>query len=269
MNMQSPLVSVILSTYNGNSKWLSESIDSVLNQFYDNFEFIIINDASTNEIEKIILEYQKKENRIIYIKNQENLWLTSSLNKWIEKSIWKYIARIDDDDDWYDQDKLSKQVGFMEDNQDYGMVGTWVIFIDENNVELGRLLNRETDENIRNYISGSNQFTHSSVLIRRSVLGSIWNYIDDKITKYTEDYDLWLRIWKVSKFYNLPEYSVQYRVRGGSISWKKDLQQRINAFFVFQRYGASYPRYLRWFIAHISNIVLPKFIIRYLVAYAK
>ena len=71
--MQSPLVSVILSTYNGNSKWLSESIDSVLNQSYDNFEFIIINDASTNEIEKIILEYQKKENRIIYIKNQENL----------------------------------------------------------------------------------------------------------------------------------------------------------------------------------------------------
>jgi glycosyltransferase involved in cell wall biosynthesis len=76
-----PLISIILPTYNG-EKYIKDSIESVLNQSYKNFELIIINDASkTNKVEEIILNYQKKDKRVIYIKNEENLKLTKTLNK--------------------------------------------------------------------------------------------------------------------------------------------------------------------------------------------
>jgi len=76
-----PLISIILPTYNGNKKWISESIQSVLDQTYTNFELIIINDASTNDIETTILAFAKKDERIKYYKNDENLQLTKTLNR--------------------------------------------------------------------------------------------------------------------------------------------------------------------------------------------
>jgi glycosyltransferase involved in cell wall biosynthesis len=88
-------------------------------QSYHNFEFIIINDASTNNIEDTINEYFKKYDNIIYIKNEKNLGLTKSLNIGIKNSHGEYIARIDDDDYWIIEDKLEKQIDFMENNPEY------------------------------------------------------------------------------------------------------------------------------------------------------
>jgi glycosyltransferase involved in cell wall biosynthesis len=79
--MTYPLISIILPTYNGKSEWLVESINSVLIQTYNNFELIIINDASTNDIENSILEFVGKDKRIIYYRNESNLQLTRTLNK--------------------------------------------------------------------------------------------------------------------------------------------------------------------------------------------
>lgn len=264
-----PLVSIILPTYNWNHQRLSESIDSVLSQSYKNFELIIINDASTNDIEGTILEHQKKDTRIIYIKNKENLKLTKTLNKWLEIAKWNYIARIDDDDIWFDSEKLSKQAHFMEENPEYGLCGTWIILIDEDWKEFDKILNRSWDIKIRNHISGSNQFAHSSVIIRKSILDEVWWYIDTAVTKHTEDYDLWLRIWKVSKFHNLQEYCVQYRVREWSISGKKRFKQLFNAFRVYIQYRDDYPNKFRWIIKHLITIFMPKTIIDILVKFNK
>lgn len=263
--MNNPLVSIILSTYNWNYNWISESIDSILNQSFTDFELIIINDCSTNDIEKTILEYKQKDDRIVYIKNERNLWLTASLNKWINNSKWKYIARIDDDDIWCDENKLKKQVEFMENNPNYWLCWTWVILIDENWKEFDKVLNRWEDENIRKYISWSNQFAHSSVIIRKSILDKVWWYIDNNITKYTEDYDLWLRVWKVTKFHNLQEYLIKYRVRKWSISWKKRFKQCINAFRVYLQFKNDYPNKYKGIIKHFSTILIPDFITKKIV----
>ena len=131
---QGPLVSIILSTYNWKSERLKKALDSVYSQTYKNFEFIIINDCSSNDIEDTIKWYLKKYDNIIYIKNKENLWLTKSLNIWIKSSHGKYIARIDDDDYRISKSKLQKQVNFMEKYPEYWVC--WVgkiINIDENN----------------------------------------------------------------------------------------------------------------------------------------
>lgn len=263
--MQNPLVSIILSTYNWNHKWLLESINSVLTQSYKDFEFIIINDASINDIEKTILEYQKQDNRIIYLKNEKNLWLPQSLNKAISKSNGKYIARIDDDDIWCDENKLKTQVDFMENNPEYWLCGTWVILIDENKKEFDRVLQRSWDKNIKKFISGSNQFAHSSIIMKKDIFDKVWWYVDNSITKYTEDYDLWLRIWRVSKVNNLEIYGLKYRVRTWSISWKKAFKQQWNAFRVFLQYKNDYPNKWSGILKHLISVFMPKWVVGFLV----
>lgn len=263
--IKQPLVSIVLATYNWNHTWLSESIDSVLIQTYENFELIIINDASSNNIEKIILAYQKKDKRIIYLKNEKNLWLTQSLNKAISKSNGKYIARIDDDDIWCDENKLKTQVDFMENNPEYWLCGTWVILINKDWKELDRFLNRSWDEVIRKYISWSNQFAHSSIIMRKDIFDKVWWYIDNNITKYTEDYDLWLRIWKVSKLNNLEIYWLKYRVRSWSVSWKKAFIQLWNAFRVYLQYRSNYPNKYSGILKHLISTFMPKWFVKVLV----
>ena len=132
-----PLVSVILPTYNGNKSRLSEAINSILSQTFSDFELIIINDASTNNIETTILRYAEQEPRIVYVKNDINLKLTATLNKALWLAKWEFIARIDDDDIRIDTEKLQKQVNFLKEYQEYGMCGAkHIISIDEEGKEL-------------------------------------------------------------------------------------------------------------------------------------
>ena len=120
-----PLVSIILPTYNGNKSRLSEAINSILSQTFSDFELIIINDASTNNIETTILRYAEQEPRIVYVKNDINLKLTATLNKALWLAKWEFIARIDDDDIRIDTEKLQKQVNFLKKYQEYGMCGAF------------------------------------------------------------------------------------------------------------------------------------------------
>src|SRR5690625_452840 len=99
MRNLSPDITVLMSIYNEDMLWLRDSIESILNQTYQNFEFIIINDNPSNDINKVILkEYIKKDNRIKIIENDTNLGLTLSLNKGLRESTGLYIARMDADD---------------------------------------------------------------------------------------------------------------------------------------------------------------------------
>jgi len=114
-------VSIVMSVYNA-QKYLDEAIESILNQTYSNFEFIIINDGSTDKSLEIIENYAKKDSRIIVI-NRENKGLIYSLNEGIRKANGKYIARMDADDISLPQ-RLEKQVEFMEKNKNIGICGT-------------------------------------------------------------------------------------------------------------------------------------------------
>jgi glycosyltransferase involved in cell wall biosynthesis len=197
--------------------------------------------------------------------NERNLWLTQTLNRWIALSQWKYIARIDDDDIWHDKDKLKKQVEFMEANPEYWLCGTWVILINEEWKEIDAIVNRWWDENIRNAISWSNQFTHSSIMMKKSIVETVWCYHDTNITKYAEDYDLWLRIGLVAKFDNVQDYCIKYRVRKWSISGKKRIHQAFNAFRVYLQYRNNYPNQITWIIKHLITVFVPQSIVNVLV----
>ncbi len=253
--MNQPLVSIILSTYNG-SKYITDSIRSVLNQTYKNFEFIIINDFSNDNVENIILNFQKKDNRIIYIKNKKNLKLTKSLNKWLKVAKWKYIVRIDDDDIWF-KNKLEKQVNFMENNKDCWLCWTSTIIINNHWEEIQKVKMRETNEEIKNNILRSNQFTHSSIIIRNSILEKVWRFYNEKYN-WAEDYELWLRIWTISKLYNITDFLVKYRWLNSSISRKNWFKQEILSFKIMLLYKKYYNNFYKAFILKLSSILIPQ-----------
>jgi glycosyltransferase involved in cell wall biosynthesis len=119
--MDTPLVSIILSTYNG-SRYICEAIDSVLAQDFIDFEFLIIDDASTDNTANILYTYGANDTRIRIFRNAENLKLVGSLNYGLQEARGKYIARIDDDDIWQDSTKLTRQVQELEKNTDIAVV---------------------------------------------------------------------------------------------------------------------------------------------------
>ena len=140
-----PLVSIILPVFNS-EEFLSESISSIINQTYDHFELIIIDDASTDKSSNLIKSF--KDSRVIYIKNERNLGIASSLNIGIKKAKGKYLARMDDDD-ISEPKRLDKQVRFMEENTSCGLLGTYAKLIgNKTGIPLNTQLNRPL--NIKN-----------------------------------------------------------------------------------------------------------------------
>lgn len=252
--MQNSLVSVILATYNG-SLFLTEAIESVLWQDYKNLELIIIDDASTNpEVWEIIHHYKERDTRISSYRNDRNMERSYSKNLGASKAQWEYIAFIDDDDIWK-SDKLSKQVEILLHEKNIWIVGTYARFIDESRTLLGETNHLEQeDSDIRRNILTTNQFIHSSVLIRKSVFLEAWGFPLDM--DLCEDYDLWLRVLRITEWANIPEYLVDYRVRVSSTTAKNIYRMKWITLKLIWKYRLSYPWCLRALIIKIITFPL-------------
>lgn len=259
--MKKWLVSIIMWSYNG-LRFIDETIKSVLSQTYTNFEFIIINDCSNDNVEEIILKYKLKDKRIIYIKNSKNIWLTKSLNKWIKKSKWEYIARIDDNDLW-DNNKLKKQVNFLENNPDYWIVWTNYIYIDELWTIIWKRSKTEEDLEIKKKILRQNPFVHMSVMFRKELTINYWLYNEDCLV--WQDYDLWLRFWLITKMYNMQEFLTFTRLTKNWISAKNVKKQHKLWLQKCFKYRKKYPEFYKSILVRLLFFLMPKFIFDILV----
>lgn len=235
-------VSIVLPTYNG-AKWIKRSIQSVQTQSFTDWELLVVSDGSYDETEEIVLSLCKEDSRILFIKNEDNLGIQKTLNRGIEKSQGQYIARIDDDDIWSDNRKLEKQVNFLDSNPEGILVGTGTIVVDETHVEMFRYLNPETDQDVRDSILRRNPFTHSSVLFRKKYKGVTFLYSESPQYKNIEDYELWLRMGAVGKFYNIPDHCVSFMSRAGSITQKNRYSQFLRSIALIRQYKKRYPKY--------------------------
>ena len=217
MNQQNPKVSVLMPNYNGEA-YLSEAIESILGQTFTDFEFIIIDDGSSDESWDIIQKYAKKDNRIIAIKNEKNLKICKSLNKGLSLAKWEYIARMDSDDiakeNWMEQ--VYKKIST---HSNIGVCGSNFDIINEKWEITGEKQFPHNNIDCKNAIWYRNPFAHNTVLIRKSALKEVWWYNHDFI--YAEDLELWIRIGTKYDFYNVQENLVQYRIFGGNSILKK------------------------------------------------
>ncbi len=208
--MKNPLISVIMPVYNA-EKYLEESIQSILNQTFTDFEFIIINDGSKDKSLEIIKRYQKKDKRIILLNNKVNLKLQRSLNKGLSIAKGKYIARMDADDISLPE-RFSIQFEFLEKHPSVFLVGGSVIVISEKGNKIGMFKKYTNFKKLKRKLSSSNPFIHPSVLFRNT---KEFSYREKFVC--SEDYDIYLRMLSSGKIIlNLPNVLVKYRISNTS-----------------------------------------------------
>jgi len=204
-----PRVTVLLPVYNA-EKYIKEAIESMLNQTFKDFELLIINDGSTDNSMKIITSF--KDGRIRLTVNEKNEGLIFTLNRGIDLAQGKYIARMDADDISMPE-RLEKQVEFMDNNSDIGVVGTWTMTESKEKKFIGKYYARSAE--IKAGFLFSTSLAHPTVMIKKEALG---NFRYDANFKHAEDYDLWTRMADSVNFANLPEVLLIHRKHDESVS---------------------------------------------------
>lgn len=225
-----PRVSVLMSVYNG-EKYLREAIDSVLDQTFGDFEFLIIDDASTDSTSGILKEYAQKDNRIVLNRNDRNLGLTRSLIKMLPMARGGYIARMDADDICHPL-RFEKQVRFLDDNPAVALVGTRFDIIDEKSVKVEAIDHSSgfpiDSKNIYDTLLHYNCIGHSTIMFRAKSALSAGGYRSASYTRYAQDYDFLLRLSEVFPLANLPETLMSYRLHRDQIRFVK-LREQVNS----------------------------------------
>ena len=213
--MSNPTVSVVMSVYNG-ERFLPETVESVLNQTFCDFEFIIINDGSADGTAEILSRYQKNDPRIV-VYHQENRGQAIASNKGCSLARGCYIARTDADDVSLPE-RLERQVQYLEKNPHIAFVGSSVNIIDASGRQLFMVLLPSDDKVIkqRMFEMHDSFIPNQSVLIRSEVFRAFHGYRANFVP--AEDYDLWLRIAERRQVSNLPEPLVNVRRRAHTLS---------------------------------------------------
>lgn len=263
MRSKKPKVSIIMGIYNCEDT-LSESIESIINQTYKNWELIICDDYSNDNTYELANKYANLyPSNIKVIRNEKNLTLGPTLNRCLGYISGEYIAR-HDGDDLYAEDKLEKQVKFLNENLDIDLVGTGMRIFDENGVYGARVLKREPKG--VDLMNGTT-FAHATIMCRSYVYKELNGYSEALDRQGVEDYDLWFRFFeKGFKGYNLDESL--YYVREDRNSYKrKNLKRRINEIKTMRsgrkKLGLDFKYELAIFKPIIASLVPSEILMKY------
>ncbi len=207
-----PSISILMSNYNS-GKYLREAIESVLNQTYKDYEFIIIDDGSTDSSANIVKQYH--DERIIFLFNEINMGLANSLNSAISVARGKYIARMDSDDICFPY-RLKEQYEYMESHPEIGVCGgavEWFGSIKTKDVPFYAY-----EPELKAALLFNSPISHSAAMIRRALLGEHNLRYDASFTQ-AQDYDLWARCAPFTQFANLTQTPLLlYRIHEGSVT---------------------------------------------------
>lgn len=217
--MNNPKISVLMPVFNA-EKFLKEAIDSILNQTFADFEFIIINDGSTDNSEKIIMSYD--DNRIRYYKNKKNLGVARTLNKGLKLAKGKYIARMDADDISLPT-RLEHQYNLLKNDKKLIIVFTSCSWIDEKGEIISRLKDKYTSpEAIYYQLQFRNCLAHTSAMFKKDIICDEFGGYNEKYQ--AEDNELWLRISSKYKIVKINKKLVKIRLSAFS---KTGIKQEI------------------------------------------
>lgn len=234
---QMPRVSVLTPIYNTNPVHLREMIESILNQTFSDFEFLILNDSPDNtEIEKIVLEYANRDNRVKYLKNERNIGITPSRNKLLGVAKGEYLA-IFDHDDISLPTRLEQEVAYLDSHPNIGVVSGWLEYFGTDN---NLWKTPETDTDIRVMTCDSCYVAHTAAMIRKSVLVDSGIEYEEFFTP-AEDYRLWARLLDVTHFYNIQSVLVKYRWTGDNTSCKQNDKREFARRAVYLDYRDMHP----------------------------
>ncbi len=223
VQQDTPSITVLMSVYNS-ARWLSESIRSVLDQTFRDFEFIIVDDGSTDNSLEILEQYKAQDSRLIII-SKPNTGLADSLNQGIQKARGEWIARLDADD-ICETTRLEKQIERARSNSNFVFIGTGLTIINEVGSKL-KIYSYPSQHKflLRNLITARKFPAHSSAFYRTQVIRDIGGY--RLRLKCSQDNDLWLRLSEVGELTSLSQPLVQIRRHSEQISYSDSGKQQL------------------------------------------
>ena len=242
-----PRVSVLTPIYNTNPQYLRECIESILNQTYTDFEFLILNDSPDNtEIESVVKEYAKHDKRIKYYKNDKNIGISESRNKLLDLARGEYIATFDHDDISV-PNRLELQVKFLNTHANIGVVSGLMEYFGEKNYIRNY---PEYDADIKMYMTDNCSVSHTASMMRKSVLDEN-NIRYESYFSPAEDYRLFARLMEHTLFYNMQIPLVRYRFFAEQTTHTQAdkmsrMHDEIQLYFInkFPIYHIKYKRYI-------------------------
>ena len=200
-----------MPVYNTKEEYLREAIESILNQTFQDFELLIIDDGSEPYVKQTIETY--KDTRIKYIQNEQNLGLVKTLNKGLDISQGEYIARMDSDDISLPT-RFEKQITYMENNPNVGVLGTWAEAFPKSEI-----WKPSKHYSFIDLIKWDPFIIHPSTMLRNSIIKK-HNIRYTPELEISEDYDFWTKLIHITKIHNLEEPLLKYRISGDNISIK-------------------------------------------------
>ena len=218
-----PTVSVIMPAYNA-QRYVEQTIRSVLAQTFGDFEFIIVDDGSTDGTLPILQRLAAKDSRIIVI-SRPNTGIVGALNDAIAKGRGEFLARMDADDVCLPQ-RFERQVAYLREHPQCVGVGTFVETIDPYGSVLDRLVHETEHEAIDRELMTGRGFAivHPTIMMRAEAVARLGGY--RKQWQHSEDLDLFLRLAEVGRLHNIPEYLLQYRMHYQSANHLRHEEQR-------------------------------------------
>ena len=230
--MRKPLISVIMPVYNTPCEYLVEAVQSILNQTYKNFELIIIDDGSDTKTKAVLKSFNDR--RIVILTNEKNMGLVYTRNRGLEVAMGEYIACMDSDDISLPA-RFKKQIEFMEDNPEIGVLGTAFSLLGKREEDI---FHPENDDDIRKLIiSAVSPIANSTAIMRASAIQGV-KYNENY--PFCEDLAFWVQLMDKTKFANLPEILFKYRWFGGNTSKKHTVQASLDTqkimFLNFQKF---------------------------------
>ena len=210
---KTPILSVLMPVFNS-EQFVAEAIESIMNQTFKDFEFLILDDASTDKSFEIIKDFEKRDSRIKVYQNEKNLGVVASRNKLLNLAKGKYIVWLDSDDIAI-ENRFEKQMNFLEEHPGIGMVGANAAIINEFGNKI-REWSFETDpQKLKIELFFHSPFLSSSVMIRKSCLPQ--NCYDSRFP-VAEDFDLYSKIAEQYEIANIREFLVKYRINSKGLS---------------------------------------------------
>ncbi len=251
-----PKVSVLMPVYKTDENYLREAIESILSQTFEDFEFLILDDCPEDDRKEIIKSYQDK--RIKYYKNEKNLGITSSRNKLIDMAKGEYLAVFDHDDVSLPE-RFQKQVQYLDEHQDVGVVSSNV-----KSLVKGRIsVNPIDDYNIKMALIRTCAICHPASMIRKSVLINNNVRYEERFSP-AEDYALWCRLIPYTKFHNLnDEVLFHYRDHAENTSYLQAQKMEDATFAIWAFVKAENPALYEEFLLkakHTTRVRLFGFI---------
>jgi glycosyltransferase involved in cell wall biosynthesis len=215
--MEQPLVSVVMPVFNS-EKYADDAIRSVLCQTFRDFEFIIVNDRSTDGSLALLEKWAKKDRRIVLVQNRARLGISGSRNAGLAHAKGKLIMNMDHDDVCHPE-RMHLQAHYLSQNPEVGIVGSDIDVINDAGKTIGERHFPQDDAAIRQALLQSSPFTHPSTMVRSSAYARAGKY--NKEFEPADDYELYFRIGRAFKFGNISAHLLKHRIHGGATTMKK------------------------------------------------